>query len=257
MIAVASFFIVVLVALVVTRVATVAMVATGLPRDVARFQARSALSGVGFTTGEAETVVGHPVRRRIVFLLMLIGNAGFVTIVASLILTFAGSGSQGDVLARLSLVALSLVVILLLARSRVFERALTRAIVRGLDRWTDLEVRDMVHLMQLTRDYAVTELHVEPGDWLADRPLASLQLPAEGVLVLGIQRADGQFVGAPRGGTEVHAYDTLILYGRSSVLTDLDERRADRSGDLAHIEAVAEQQEILEEEEEEEDGEES
>lgn len=68
-----------------------ALIATGLPREVARFQARSALSGVGFTTTEAESIVGHPLRRRIVFWLMLVGNAGFVTIVVSLILTFANS----------------------------------------------------------------------------------------------------------------------------------------------------------------------
>jgi len=50
--------------LVITRVATVALTMTGLSRQVARFQARSALTGTGFTTSEAETVVNHPVRRQ-------------------------------------------------------------------------------------------------------------------------------------------------------------------------------------------------
>ncbi|HWH13902.1 MAG TPA: hypothetical protein VNT51_04095 [Miltoncostaeaceae bacterium] len=59
MIALASVFVVVIVSLLVTRVATVLLTATGLSREVARFQARSALSGVGFTTGEAESVVNH------------------------------------------------------------------------------------------------------------------------------------------------------------------------------------------------------
>ena len=98
----------------------------------------------------------------------------------------------------------------------------------------------MVHLMQLTRDYAISELQVQPGDWVADKPLANLGLPDEGILVLGIQRADGSFVGAPRGRTVIHAYDMLVLYGRSSVLTDLDVRSADIDGDRAHDEAVAE-----------------
>jgi hypothetical protein len=47
------------------RVATSALVMTGMARESARFQARSAFLGVGFTTGEAESVVDHPVRRRI------------------------------------------------------------------------------------------------------------------------------------------------------------------------------------------------
>jgi len=65
MVAIATVLVVVLVSLLITRVATVAFTLTGLSRDVARFQARSALSGTGFTTSEAEAVVGHPVRRRI------------------------------------------------------------------------------------------------------------------------------------------------------------------------------------------------
>jgi hypothetical protein len=246
MIAVTSFLIVVLVGLLIARVATVAFMATGVPREIARFQARSALTGVGFTTGEAENVVGHPLRRRIVFTLMLIGNAGLVSIVASLALTFATSGDSGDVLIRLGVVAGGVLVILLLARSQLFERVLTRWITRLLHRWTDLEVRDMIHLMQLTRDYAVSELQVEPGDWLAEKSLIDLQLPDEGVIVLAIQRANGSFLGAPRGTAVVHPYDTLILYGRSPVLSNLDERRNDTSGTVAHIEAVAEHREIKE-----------
>ena len=66
-------------ALVITRVATVALTLTGLPKQSARFQARSAFTGTGFTTGEAESVLGHPVRRRIIMLLMLLGNLGLVT----------------------------------------------------------------------------------------------------------------------------------------------------------------------------------
>jgi len=34
--------------------------------EAAHFQARSALTGVGFTTSESELIVGHPARRRIV-----------------------------------------------------------------------------------------------------------------------------------------------------------------------------------------------
>src|SRR5687767_7500660 len=71
----------VFISLLITRIASVALTVTGLSRQSARFQARSAFSGVGFTTSEAEDVVNHPVRRRIVMWLMLIGNAGLITIV--------------------------------------------------------------------------------------------------------------------------------------------------------------------------------
>jgi Trk-type K+ transport system membrane component len=70
-------------ALTITRVGTVALVLTGMSHDAAHFQARSAFYGVGFTTKESETVVNHPVRRRIVTLLMLLGNVGIATVVAA------------------------------------------------------------------------------------------------------------------------------------------------------------------------------
>ena len=41
-------------ALVVTHTASVALILTGLSRDVARFQARSAFTGFGHTTPESE-----------------------------------------------------------------------------------------------------------------------------------------------------------------------------------------------------------
>jgi hypothetical protein len=249
-IAVISVFVVVVTALVIARIAAIALMATGLPAEVARFQARSALTGVGYTTAEAETVVGHPLRRRIVMLLMLAGNAGLVVLVASLVLSFATSGDTEDALIRLGITVGGLILLLLIARSALFERHFTALITRALSKFSDLDVRDMHHLMQLSRDYAVTELQVMEGDWLADRSLTDLELPEEGVIVLAVQRARGEFEGAPRGRTIVRSGDTLYLYGRASVLSDLDERPASPSGDRAHREAVAEQRDARERREE-------
>lgn len=87
MIAIVTLFIIIFFSILLTRLATYVLIQTGLSREMARFQARSALSGVGYTTSEAEHMVNHPVRRRVVMLLMLLGNAGIVTVLASLILT--------------------------------------------------------------------------------------------------------------------------------------------------------------------------
>lgn len=93
MVGLISLLVIVALSMLITRVATIALTHTGLSRESARFQARSALTGAGFTTTESEKVVNHPVRRRIVMILMLVGNAGIVTGMASLMLTFVhGSG---------------------------------------------------------------------------------------------------------------------------------------------------------------------
>ncbi|HEU5044028.1 MAG TPA: hypothetical protein VFT75_07830, partial [Nocardioidaceae bacterium] len=57
----------------ILRVGTVALTLTGVSRDVARFQVRSAFFGAGYTTTEAEAIMNHPLRRRIVQLLIVWG----------------------------------------------------------------------------------------------------------------------------------------------------------------------------------------
>ncbi|HUW03445.1 MAG TPA: hypothetical protein VMW08_13900, partial [Acidimicrobiales bacterium] len=79
MLALILVFVTVIFSLLVTRVATVMLTLTGMSRESARFQARSAFSGTGFTTTESESVVNHPVRRRIILSLILLGNAGIVS----------------------------------------------------------------------------------------------------------------------------------------------------------------------------------
>src|SRR4051794_22263849 len=73
----------------ILRTATEALVLTGLSRDIARFQVRSAFFGVGYTTAEAETIVNHPVRRKIVQMLLVAGAIGISGVVSSSIITLA------------------------------------------------------------------------------------------------------------------------------------------------------------------------
>jgi len=239
MAALATVFVVVVVSLLISRVATVALSLTGMSREAARFQARSALSGVGFTTSEAESVVNHPVRRRIVLMLMLVGSAGIVTAVATLMLSFVGT-SAAQAQTRLLALAVGLLAILFISKSAVVDRWLSRAIAVALKRWTDLETRDYAELLRLSDDFAVLELQVQPGDWVANRTLAELALRDEGVAVLGIERASGGFVAAPDWSTEVHPGDTLILYGPTAGICEIDHRPQGPEGERAHERAVAE-----------------
>jgi hypothetical protein len=229
------------VSLVITRIATVALAMTGLSKEAARFQARSAFTGTGFTTREAENVVNHPVRRRIIMFLMIVRSAGLITIVLSLILSFVGQSTENARLYRLLGLVIGTAVLWLLARSRRLERLMGRAIEWALAHLTELEVRDYSGLLRLSHDYSVTEQHVKTGDWVEGKRLKDCSLLEEGIVVLGITRDDGSYLGGPKGDTQVLGGDTLILYGRSEKLRALDRRRADIPGDLAHDESVAEE----------------
>ncbi len=238
MIALVTFFLVIVASLTATRVASVALTLTGMSPEIARFQARSALSGSGFTTSEAEAVVNHPVRRRIIMFLMLIGSAGLVTAVATLSISFVGQDSSTSGTRTLVLV-IGCVVLLVLARSRLVDRAMTAVFTRLLTRFSDLELRDYAGLLHLADGHAILELHVDPGAWLCSRTLGDLELRDEGLTVLGIDRESGRWIGAPRASTEVRPGDTLVAYGNYDALVELSGRRPGPEGDAMHREAVA------------------
>ena len=212
MAALALLFIALTLTLIVGRIASVALTLTGLSTDSARFQARSVLTGCGFTTSESEQLVNHPLRRKILMVLMLLGNAGLVTVVASLILAFAGPGESGEWWVQFGVLVLGLVVIVMLAQSKWLDRSMCGLIQWALRRWTDLEVRDYSSLLHLSGAYRVVEAETKMRGDMAE-PLRELDLGD--LLVLGVHRADSEYVGAPRGNTLIHGGDTLILYGET------------------------------------------
>jgi K+/H+ antiporter YhaU regulatory subunit KhtT len=238
MLAIATVLAAILISLLITRIASVALAVTGLSRESARFQARSAFTGVGFTTSEAEAVVNHPVRRRIVLILMLLGNAGLVTIVASLLLSFTGADDSTQAWHRIGLLLGGLAAIIVLANSKVIDRAMTRAITWLLRRFTDLDVRDYAALLQLSSGFGVIELEIDDAHWVAGRTLEDLQLRKEGVAVLGIEKRDGTFVGVPNGASVIEEGDVLLVYGDTRTLDALGTRTKGREGDEAHKAAV-------------------
>jgi hypothetical protein len=241
MVALVSLLVIIVLSMIVVRTGAVALAMTGVSMDLAALQAQSAFSGVGFTTSEAESVVNHPVRRRIIRVLMLLGNAGLTSAAAGLILTFyQGSGRQMAV--RGGVIVGGLALFWLVAKSKYAERMLTRIIESALGTFTEIRISDYTGLLELEKGYAVSEIDVTgKEDWLCGRTLQDLALTNEGVLVLGVRRRDGAYVGVPHGDTKVECGDTLICYGRGDQLRSLAGREAGREGDLEHAAEVEEQ----------------
>lgn len=227
---IAVLLVVVTISIVVTRIASVALGMTGLSQDLARFQARSAFSGVGYTTNEAEKMMGHPARRRIVMILMLAGNAGLVTALASMVVAVVQTEDVGAAAFRVGVLSAGLLCLYLLTRSQRVELVLRRVIHKALDRWTRLTVYDYESLLDVTGDYNVVELEVGEQEWLADRSLEELQLPDEGVTVLAVRRRSGSFLGAPGGDVVLETGDVLVVYGHRDTLRELAERKGDERG---------------------------
>jgi hypothetical protein len=240
--------IVAMLSLLITRIATIALTATGMARPAARFQARSALSGVGFTTTESEEVVAHPARRRIIMALMLVGSVGLATSIAGILAGMVGNADTSARLSRAVVLVGGLIVIYALSASKRVDRRLSAIIGRGLARFTDLDVRDYAALLHVAGEYEVKEMLASPGAWITGRTLGELRLRDEGILVLGVVRGDGSYLGVPTKDTRVEPGDTLILYGRDARFVELTTRTPGADGDQSHQLAVARQQEVADQE---------
>jgi TrkA-C domain len=242
--AVFSLLTVMLLSLLITRLATAALMLTGVSYQLAHLQVLSAFTGVGYTTSESEQVVNHPVRRRILILMMMVGNVGLVTAASSLILSFVGVTTRAEGLVRGGWLLAGLAAIWLVARSKWIEHGMLRVMHWALRRWTHLEAYDFVELLKLAGEYRVRTIVVRPGDWVEARRLEELKLFQEGITVLGIHRPDGTYLGVPRGETMIRAHDRLVLYGRDEQLRELEGRRSGPSGVETHQQAVADQQQL-------------
>lgn len=238
-----SFFIVIFLSLTIVRIATVLLALSGLSEESAKFQARSAFTGTGFTTRETENVVNHPFRRRVIMVLMLVRNFGFVSIVSTLALSFIGTSSDTQVLSRVGILVGGLLILYLLSRSTLVDRTLRRVVERALRKSGVVRVADYDNLLNFSGEYEVIESPVRPDSWLADRTLKDLELGDEGILMLGIRRTDGYFLGTPNGSSFAKAGDRVIMYGRDEALREISERRAGEEGAEQHRRAVKRQRE--------------
>ncbi len=213
-----SIFVLLSFSVFVVRVAAVALRLTGLTETSARFQALSAFTGTGFTTNEAETIVNYPVRRKIAGLLMIIGNMGFVTVFATVVVSLINT--DGEVAAIATQVAWLLGGLLLLwflmlnARA---DRILCALISKLLRSTTYLGQRRYERIVQLGDGYSVCE-HPVRRSWLADQITLELShLDQLGLQVLAVRNQDGTL--SAEGFTGVSGLtvsDRLVLYGRDS-----------------------------------------
>lgn len=213
MVGLISLLVVAGVAFAVVRFGATALERTGLSRDAARFQAISAFFGAGFTTGESELVVTHPVRRRVIRDLIIVGNLGLTGALGAFVVTFMRAASPGEQGRHLLIMVLGLGVLWWLSRSRLALRLVDRSVAR-FGPASLVHAHDYSELLHLHVGYGVDEVRVEPGCEVEGRSLAELGLRSrQGVVVLGIDQPSGEFNPIPDGETRLRAGDRLVVYG--------------------------------------------
>ena len=211
MYAVATFLIVAVVTVAFTKLATGALIATGVPPESAAFQARSAFSGAGFTTSEAENVVNHRVRRRIIGTTMFVGSLGTPTLVLTVLVGLVAPG-PGSTTER-ALVTISGVFLILMA---VFNKPSQRWLQNVGQRYVQKRLApalsdQRLDLLTLSNEFAVQAVRFEATPEESVRSLRGLAQAFPDVTILGVRRGR-EYFGAPPVDIDLQAGDELIIY---------------------------------------------
>jgi Trk K+ transport system NAD-binding subunit len=150
----------------------------------------------------------RPGNRWVPWTSLLLGHAALLLSVPSLLAV--ANDPAGTLLLALGLAAL-------------FAASFTPAVRVRLSRW--MAPRGEMRTRPMGRGYGLLELRVRAGDRLAWKSVDETRLDRSGVLVLGIERTDGEFDGAPAGPKLIRPGDTLILYGPPTRLEELHQAR--------------------------------
>jgi hypothetical protein len=209
-----SIFVILSLSVFVVRVASVALRFTGLTDSSARFQALSAFTGTGFTTSEAEMVVNYPVRRRIIGILMIIGNMGFVTVFATLVVSLVQTdGEVGAVVTQITWLVGGMAMLWVFMLNDKADRFLCSSIGKILESTTFLGKRSFHRLLQLGDGYSVCEHKISPSLLMADGKINDDAVRSLNLTPLAIRSPNGKRsipAGTP---TTPSADDTIVLFG--------------------------------------------
>lgn len=213
--------IITLISLLVVRIGSTALMMTGLSWDTASFQSYSAFFGVGFTTREAEMVVNHPVRRRIIRDLILAGNIGLTSALATLIVTVVQNETDHHpMVILLELVAVVLFLIFLFGRP-VVRKSLDRLIQRTLEKAGMVRALDYELLLRIQSGYCVSEVEVLPESKVANKALRESRPWDHGVVVLALRRNGETPHGIPGPSDVLQPGDLITVYGKESRIREM------------------------------------
>jgi hypothetical protein len=185
-------------------IGAVALERTGLERSSARFQALSALSGTGFTTSQAEKVINHPTRRRIISFLIILGNTGSVTFIVLIVMALRSGVYRPAVL-------IGFLVLLIIPLAMLVSRL-------GLVTWiTNLAAGSAQSGMVAQTwyqggGYSLVEMRLGPNHALVGKSLKQMDSEFQ---VLFIERSDGVWA-KPTSDDVLRIGDRILCYGPST-----------------------------------------
>jgi hypothetical protein len=203
----------ILLLVIAVEIGAVALKMTGLDIKSARFQSLSAFTGTGFTTKEAEDVVGHPQRRRIIMSLIFAGFVLWALLVSFIINALFTKHKLIPGLVQLSILLIILLVFYSLSKNKILVRRFRKLVETLLEKRTRLKKRGIEEILRLAEDFGVAEILLEKDSPNINKTLAESTFRQRDILILAIER-DNYIIPTPKASDILKEGDTLICYGK-------------------------------------------
>ena len=201
---------------------SVALEATGMERKKARFQALSALTNTGFTTREAEDIVGHPRRRMIATWMMFLGSVGIILFLLIFLVIILVGVKPAKPVSSVSIIALAIppIVLIVLFWLGVLDKLAT-VIVNWLKRsayfTSEFSIREIVHQ---SGGYSIARLTIGRKAPEVGCKIGDISLAKHAIKILAIERGD-RTLAFPESKEVVQAGDHLLCYGKTDEMSGL------------------------------------
>ncbi len=231
-----TLFVVVLTAsFTIVRIGAIAFQLTGLEWSLANFQSLSCFSGTGFTTRESELITGNLQRRKIASVLMVLGNAGIVTLIA----TFANALNPDKSLwksisdnympfdipdyispwVNLITIIVPAYLVYKIFTNRLFLRRLTNILRKKIIKNQFFKTVTIEELVTVTAGYGVAKVEVNQNSSIINKTLAESQLRDKDITVLAVLRGE-KTIANPPADTKILLGDELISFGNLDSLRE-------------------------------------
>lgn len=200
----------------VIEIAIILFRLTGLDRKIARFQVISMLTGTGFTNDESDSILNHPMRRKITMFLILFGAFSMAVIISSI-----SSILSDDLrLTELTFIITTLLVIFMVMNLPFFRNKMTNALKSEMETHYELCEHPIQEVMFWEDTDTVMEIGIQEDSDLIDKNAGELLKKGQDIQLLFIQSGE---VKIRKGIDEydIQMGDQLFLYGNREEIEEM------------------------------------
>lgn len=199
----------------VIEINTSIFAATGLDKKIAKFQVISMLTGTGFTTGESELIIDHPVRRRLGAFLILFGAFSLAVIISAISQLLSDNFFTMEI----AYIAGGLVVLLFLLRAPFTQNFMSKRMKSELEEnyeLADLPIRDV---LLMDDEDEVREISIMEESPFSGKTFDEIVAREDDLMLLFIKRGDINIRNKSYD-TKLEPGDRLVLYGNNPLIDE-------------------------------------